>query len=73
MQFSDFCCDNGSPDERYVHPGLTDRMVYQKYKGGFLLFPVCGVWFNLQDFCLFLTFLLASALTQVEETPITIG
>jgi hypothetical protein len=44
-----FCCDNGSLDGRDVHAGLADRLVYQRHVGGFLVFPVCGVWFNPQD------------------------
>jgi hypothetical protein len=53
LQFPDFCCDNGSPDGRDVQAGLTDRMVYQRHVGGFLVFPVGGVWFSLQDFASF--------------------
>jgi hypothetical protein len=30
-----------------VQAGLTDRMVYQRRAGAFLVFPVGGVWFNL--------------------------
>jgi hypothetical protein len=26
--------------------GLTDRMIYQRHVGRFLIFPVCGVWFE---------------------------
>jgi hypothetical protein len=37
-------------DGRDVQAGLAVRMIYQRQMGGFLLFPVCGVWFNLQDF-----------------------
>jgi hypothetical protein len=46
---SDLCCNNGGPNGRDVQAGLTDRMVYQRHEGGFLVFPTCGVWFNLQD------------------------
>jgi hypothetical protein len=28
---------------------MTDRMVYQRHVGGFLIYPVCCVWFNLQN------------------------
>jgi hypothetical protein len=45
----DFLCDNGRPDGRDVQVGSTDGMVQQRHVGGFLVFPVCGVWFNLQD------------------------
>jgi hypothetical protein len=51
--FSDFCCDNGSPDGRGVQEGFIDGMIYQRHVGGFLVFPVCGVWFNLQAFASF--------------------
>jgi hypothetical protein len=57
LQFSDFCCDKGIPDRRDAQAGLTDRMVLQRCVDGFLVFPVCGVWFNLQDFCFFQTVL----------------
>jgi hypothetical protein len=60
MQFSDFCCDNGSPDGTDVRAGLTARMVYQRHVGGFLAFPVCGVWFSLQDLRFFPTYSVAS-------------
>jgi hypothetical protein len=46
---SNFCCDNGSPDARDVQTGMTDRMVYQRHVGGFLVFSICCVWFILQD------------------------
>jgi hypothetical protein len=39
LQFFYFCCDNGSPDGRDVQAGMTDRMVYQRHVGGFLVFP----------------------------------
>jgi hypothetical protein len=38
LWFSDFFCDNGSPDGRDVQAGLTDRMIYQRHVGGFLAF-----------------------------------
>jgi hypothetical protein len=44
-----FCCHSGGPDGRNVQIGLTEQMVYQRHVGGFLVFPACGVWFNLQD------------------------
>jgi hypothetical protein len=53
LQFSDFCCNNGSPDGRTDQVELTDRMVYQRHADGFFVFPVCGVWFNLRDLCFF--------------------
>jgi hypothetical protein len=31
LQICDFCCDNGSPDERDVQAGLTYRMVSERY------------------------------------------
>jgi hypothetical protein len=37
-----FHCDNGSPDGTDVQAGLTDRIIYQRYVGGFLVFPLCG-------------------------------
>jgi hypothetical protein len=50
-----FCCDNGSPDMRDVQAGLTDRIVYQRHVGGFLVFLVCGFWFNLQSFTFYVS------------------
>jgi hypothetical protein len=44
-----FCCNNVSPDGIDVQAGLTGRMVQQRNVGGFLVFLVCGVWFNLQE------------------------
>jgi hypothetical protein len=32
-----------------VQAGLIAWMIYQRDVGGFLVFPVRGVWFNLQD------------------------
>jgi hypothetical protein len=55
----DFCCDNGSPDGRDVQAGLTDRKVYQRHVGGFLVFPVRGVWFNPQDLLFIPTYFVA--------------
>jgi hypothetical protein len=46
LQFSAFCCDNGTPDGRDVQAGLTDRMIYQRHVCGFLVFPVGGVRLN---------------------------
>jgi hypothetical protein len=37
-----------SPDGGDIQAELTDWMVCQR-RGRFLAFPVCGVWFNLQD------------------------
>jgi hypothetical protein len=34
---------------RDVQNGLTDRTVYERHEGRFLVFPVCGVGFSLQD------------------------
>jgi hypothetical protein len=31
-------------------------MVFQSNVGGFIVFPVCGVWFNLQDLRFFSTY-----------------
>jgi hypothetical protein len=44
-----YTCSNWSPGGRDVQGGLTDRMVYQRHVGGFLVFPVCGARFNMQD------------------------
>jgi hypothetical protein len=38
LQFSDFCRDYDSPDRRDVLAGLTDRMIYHRHVGGFLVF-----------------------------------
>jgi hypothetical protein len=35
---------------------LTDQMVYQRHIDGFLVFSVCGVWFNPQDLLFFPTY-----------------
>jgi hypothetical protein len=40
--------------------GLTDRMIYQIYMGGSLIFLVCGVWFNLEDLRFIPTYFLVS-------------
>jgi hypothetical protein len=32
-----------------VQAGLTHRMIYQRHVDGFGVFPLCGVWFSLQD------------------------
>jgi hypothetical protein len=42
-----------------VQAGLTDRMVYQRYVGRFLVYPLRGVWFNLQYLRVFPTYFLA--------------
>jgi hypothetical protein len=39
--------------------GLTERIIYQRHVGGFLVFPVCGVWVNLQDLRFFPTYFAA--------------
>jgi hypothetical protein len=39
--------------------GLTDRMVYHRHVSGFLVYPVCGVWFNLQNLSFFPTYIVA--------------
>jgi hypothetical protein len=44
---------------RDVHAGLTDQMVYQRHVGRFLVFPVYGVWFNLQDLYFTATYFVA--------------
>jgi hypothetical protein len=49
LQFYDFCCNNGSPGWRDVQAGVTDQMIYQRNVVKFLIFPVGGVQFNLQD------------------------
>jgi hypothetical protein len=49
LWFIDFCCDNRGPDGRDVQTALSDRMLQQRHVGRFLVFPVCGVGFNLQD------------------------
>jgi hypothetical protein len=49
FQLSQFCCDNGSPDGRVVEAGWSDRMIYERHVGRFLVSPVGGVWFNLED------------------------
>jgi hypothetical protein len=49
LQFLYFCCDNGCPDGSNVEVGLTDQIVYHRHVGEFLMFPMCGVWFNLYD------------------------
>jgi hypothetical protein len=46
LEYSDFCCDNRSPDGRDAQAGLTGLMVYQRHVGRFLIFPVGGVWFR---------------------------
>jgi hypothetical protein len=47
LQF--FSCDDGIQDGRDIQAGLTDQMVYQRYVDRFFVFPVCGVWFHLQN------------------------
>jgi hypothetical protein len=46
MQFSDFCCDETSPDGRDVQAGLSDQMAYQSHVDRWLVFPIGGVWFS---------------------------
>jgi hypothetical protein len=40
------CFLNDCRDRRDVQAGLTDRVVSERHLGGFLVFPVCGVWFG---------------------------
>jgi hypothetical protein len=47
---SNFCWYSGSPDGRDVQAGFTEWMVYQRQVDVFLVFPVCGVWFNVHQF-----------------------
>jgi hypothetical protein len=54
-----FCCTNGSPHGRDVQAGLSDRMVYQRHVVEVLVFPVCGVGLNLQDFHFIPTYFVA--------------
>jgi hypothetical protein len=42
-----------------VQMGEMSKLGYQRHVGGFLVFPVCGVWFNLQDLRFFLIYFVA--------------
>jgi hypothetical protein len=48
-----------NPDGRDVQAGLIDQMSYLRHVGRFLLFPVGGVHFNLQDLRIFPTYFVA--------------
>jgi hypothetical protein len=51
----------GSPDGRDIRVGLVDWVSYQRHVSCFLVFPVGGVRFNMQDFWLFPTILCPSS------------
>jgi hypothetical protein len=44
-------------------------MIYQKDLGGFLVFPVFGVWFNLQNLRFFPTYFMAFFLRVSPRNP----
>jgi hypothetical protein len=50
-----FCCDIASPDGRDVRDVMTDRMIYHRHMGGFLVFSVFGAGLNLQNLRFFPT------------------
>jgi hypothetical protein len=75
MVVFDFCCDDGGPDGRHIHTGLTDWMVQQRHVGGFLAFPACDVGLNLQDLYFiptyFVTFLICMLILISPANPVS--
>jgi hypothetical protein len=56
LQLFYFCCDVGSPHGKDIQAGLAHGMVHYRVVGGFLVFPVCSVCFNLQALCFIPTY-----------------